>query len=93
MEPTELPPSPVSELRTIEITADREALLQRFFDANPEYHTLCYGEPPGPDEARKEIHEALPEGWSYTKKWLIGYVDGSGELAAFANVISDMLAP
>lgn len=93
MDLTELPPSPVSDLRTIEITAEHEALLQRFLDANPDYHTFCYGEPPAADEAHKEIHEALPAGWSYTKKWLIGYVDKTGELAAFANVVTDLLAP
>lgn len=88
-----LPPSPSPELTTIEITPDREALLQRFLEANPEYYHDFYGEPPGADEAAKEIHDPLPEGWSYTKKWLIGYADRSGELVALANIVSDLIAP
>lgn len=88
-----LPDPPVSDLRTIELTPDREALLQRFFEANPHYHESFYGEPPGPDEAHNEIHEPLPGGFTYTKKWLIGYLDASGELVAMANVVSDLIAP
>jgi len=88
-----LPSSPVAELHTLELTPDREALLQRFFEANPEYYWLCNGEPAQPGEAHKEIHEPLPEGWPFTKKWLIGYADASGELVAMANVVSDLLAP
>lgn len=38
-------------------------------------------------------HEPLPEDWPYTRKWLIGTCDAGGELVAFANVVSDLLAP
>ena len=69
---TTLPPSPVPDFSTIELTPDREALLQRFLEANPEYYENFYGEPPGPDEAHREIHEPLPAGRSFTRKWLIG---------------------
>jgi len=88
-----IPHSPVQDLHTIELTDEHESLLQRFFEANPEYYLLAYGEPAGPGEALREIHEPLPEGWPYTKKWLIGYRDVSGELVAMANVVSDLLAP
>jgi GNAT superfamily N-acetyltransferase len=93
MTPAELPASPAPDLRTIELTPDREALLQRFFEANPEYYETYYGEPPGPGEAHEEIHGEIPGGFRYTKKWLIGYVDAGGELAAMVNVVSDMIAP
>lgn len=88
-----LPPSPVPDFSTIELIPDREALLQRFLEANPEYYENFYGEPPGPDEAHREIHEPLPAGWSFTRKWLIGYLDASGELVAMAHVVSDLIAP
>jgi GNAT superfamily N-acetyltransferase len=87
-----LPVSPVDGLRVIELDATHESLLQRFFDANPEYFLAVNGEPAGPREAFEEIHGELPVGWSYTKNWLIGYLDASGELAAMANVTSDLLA-
>lgn len=93
MRAAELPPSPLADLRTIELTSAHVPLLQRFLEANPEYSIAVNGEPAQPDEAYEEIHGELPAGWAFTKKWLIGYVDGTGELAAMANVITDLLAP
>ena len=93
MLPTELPPSPLPELSTAELTASDEPRLQRFFEANPAYSLAVLGEPAGPGEAHEEIHGELPTGWPFTKKWLIGYADAQGELAAMANVVSDLLAP
>jgi GNAT superfamily N-acetyltransferase len=93
MPPTSLPSSPIASLCTVELTADRAPLLQRFFEANPLYFVAVNGEPAGPDEAREEICGELPAGWPFTKKWVIGYADAQGELAAMANLVSDLLAP
>jgi GNAT superfamily N-acetyltransferase len=90
---TKLPSSPIAALRTIELTSDEEPLLQRFFEANPQYFLAVNGEPAGPNEAHEEIHGEPPSGWGFTKKWLIGYVDGQNELVAMANIISDLLSP
>ncbi|HEY9068311.1 MAG TPA: GNAT family N-acetyltransferase, partial [Burkholderiaceae bacterium] len=76
----------------VEITPDREAELQRFFDANPAYFVAVGGEPARANEAHEEIHGPLPAGWSYTKKWLIGYLDARGTMVAMANVVTDLLA-
>jgi GNAT superfamily N-acetyltransferase len=89
----ELPQSPLATLQTIELTGADEALLQRFFDANPAYFLAVHGEVAGPGEAHEEIHGPLPAGWPYSKIWLIGYVNAEGELQAMANVVSDLLAP
>jgi GNAT superfamily N-acetyltransferase len=67
--------------------------LQRFFDANPEYFLTITGEPPTPQEADAEINGALPDGWPYTKKWILGFVDEHDALIGMANVVSDLLAP
>jgi GNAT superfamily N-acetyltransferase len=90
---TKLPSSPIPNLRAIELTSIEEPLLQRFFEANPQYFFAAHSEPAGPNEAHEEIHGELPSGWSFTKKWLIGYVNAQNELVAMANVISDLLAP
>lgn len=84
--------SPLPNLRSLELAPGSEALLQRFFEANPLYFLAVSGEPPQPEEAFEEINDGLPDGWSYTKKWVIGFASESGELAAMANVVSDLLA-
>jgi GNAT superfamily N-acetyltransferase len=90
---TDLPPSPIPSVRTIELVAGSEPMLQAFFDANPEYFLTVQGEPAASTEAHEEIHGDLPAGWSFTKKWMIGYVDLNGSLIAMANLVSDILAP
>jgi GNAT superfamily N-acetyltransferase len=87
-----LSPSPIAALRTVELGAGDEPLLQRFFDDNPAYFITVHGEPASPDEAHEAIHGLPPAGWSFTKKWLLGYVDGAGALVAMADVITDLLA-
>ena len=79
--------------RAVELGAEDVAALQRFFDENPEYFVLVTGQPPHAAEAHDEIHDTLPEGWSYTKKWVVGFVDEAGSLIGMANVVSDILAP
>jgi GNAT superfamily N-acetyltransferase len=88
----DLPPSQISGVRVIELEAGGEPLLQGFFDANPEYFLAIQGEPAAPTEAHEEIHGGLPSGWSFTKKWVIGYVKPNGSLMAMANLVSDILA-
>ncbi len=88
-----IPPSPIASLRTVALTAEHESVLQRFFDANPQYFLAVHGEPAGPNKAHEEIHGELPAGWNFTTKWLVGYQNTEGALVAMANVISDLLAP
>jgi GNAT superfamily N-acetyltransferase len=77
----------------LELGAGSEPLLQRFFEENPLYFEAVNGEPAQPAEAHEEIHGALPAGWPYTKKWVIGYANAQGSLVAMANLVSDLLAP
>ena len=93
MDLTELPPSPIPGLNVVELTHVHVGALQRFFENNSEYSIAVNGEPPGPNEAHDEIHGELPEGWSFTRKWLIGYVDSGGVMVAMADVVSDLLVP
>jgi len=88
-----VPPSPILELSTVEIIEAHVQKLQRFYEANPEYSIAVTGERPGPNDAREELYEDLPEGWSFTKKWLIGYLDDGGNIVAVVDVVSDLLAP
>ena len=77
----------------IELCPEDVPQLQRFFDLNPEYFLAVSGQAPSPHEAHDEIHGSLPEGWPFTKKWIIGFLDERDSLVAMANVVSDLLAP
>jgi RimJ/RimL family protein N-acetyltransferase len=79
--------------RAVELVSDDAVTLQRLFEENPEYFVEVNGEPPLPTEAAEELHGALPPGWPYTRKWIIGLIDETGVLAGMANVVSDLLAP
>ena len=91
--PVQFPGTAVDGLATMELGLADAPLLQRFFDENPAYFLAVQGEPAGPAEAHEEIASLPPPGWPYTKKWLVGYVDADGRLAAMAEVIADLLAP
>jgi GNAT superfamily N-acetyltransferase len=88
-----LPPATLPGLTVVELGTGAEALLQRFFEENPQYFLSVNGEPPKATEAHEEIHDLLPAGWSYTRKLVLGYVAPDERLAAMANVVSDIVAP
>jgi len=76
----------------IELGADDVAQLQRFFDENPEYFHIVTGTGPQAAEAEEEIDRSLPEGWPFTKKSVIGFVDDANSMIGMADVVSDLLA-
>lgn len=92
MQAVQLPPSPIAGLRTVELGPGDQARLQVFFDQNPAYFVAVNGEPAAADEAHKEMQDQPPADWPFTKKWQIGYQDDTGDLAALAIVITDLLA-
>ena len=77
--------------RAVELDAEDIAGLQRFFDENPEYFVIVTGKGPQASEAADEFGP-LPEAFSYTKKWVIGFVDESGSMIGMAAVVSDLIA-
>ncbi len=88
----QLPAPPLPGLATFEITAAHEARLQAFFEANPAYFIAVQGVPAEPGEARQEIFDAPPAGWTFSGKWVIGYTNAQGEMVAMATLITDLLA-
>jgi GNAT superfamily N-acetyltransferase len=91
-QPVTLPPSPIPTLEVVELGSGDEPLLQQFFEANPDYFIAVQGVPAASTEAHEEIHDELPPGWQFTRKWVLGYKSPDGSLAAMANVTTDMLA-
>jgi GNAT superfamily N-acetyltransferase len=80
-------------VRAIALTDRDLPALQRFFEANADYFELVNGAPPPAGEAAEEMHGALPPGWPYTKKWILGLRDDDGSMRAMVNIVSDLLAP
>jgi GNAT superfamily N-acetyltransferase len=78
--------------RAVELGPGDVPELQRFFEHNPGYFFAVNGQLPAPDEAHEEVHGALPQGWPFTKKWIIGFVDDAGSLIGMTNVASDLIA-
>ncbi len=88
----ELPETPIRGMRFVELTDGDDVVLQRFFEENPLYFWEVNGEPAGPGEAKETIEGKPPEGWAYSRDWLIGVTNEAGSLVAMAGVISDLLA-
>jgi len=80
-------------LRAVELTDADIPLLQRFFEANPEYFHAVNGAGPGPNEAQSELHSELPAGWPYTRWWIPGFFDDARVLHGMAGMVEDLLAP
>jgi GNAT superfamily N-acetyltransferase len=68
------------------------ARLQRFYEANPEYHHAVGGRAPRPDEAENDFHALPPANFVYTRKWMLGFEDAAGELVGVADLIADLFA-
>ena len=79
--------------RLRELGADDIDLVQRFFEANPEYFLTVNGEGPGPDEAKNEFADLPPAGMPYRAMWLLGFFDREGALIGVATIVGDFLQP
>ncbi|MEK8047962.1 GNAT family N-acetyltransferase [Ideonella margarita] len=91
--PPSLPEPPLPELRVAKLDASSEAVLQRFFYANPAYFLTTTGQAARPTDAFDELNDTLPDGWAFSAVTLVGYFNAEGALAAMANVVSDLFAP
>ncbi|MBL8519094.1 MAG: GNAT family N-acetyltransferase [Betaproteobacteria bacterium] len=80
-------------LRAIEVTEANADVLQRFFDANPEYFLATGGEPPRPNEALEEVRDVPPNGFPYTRMLILCWVDAAGEAAAMASLTFGLFIP
>ena len=82
----------IDTLRACEITESDVPVLQKFFDANPEYFIAVNGMPPRDDEAWQEFTDRPPAGMPYDKQLLIAFVDDDGQWLAMASILSNFIA-
>lgn len=78
--------------RAVEMYAFDVARLQAFFEANPGYFETTSGAPPAAGQAHEAFHAKPPEGWPYTRKWMLLVVDDAGEILAVADILADLFA-
>jgi GNAT superfamily N-acetyltransferase len=79
--------------RCVELAHGQVPMLQRFFEANPEYHLAVNGERPRPCEALEEYESLPPAGWPYGRKWVLAWLDREDEMVAMGDILSDLFAP
>ncbi len=79
--------------RVVELDAADAPRLHHFFEKSPEYFERIFGEVPGPDEVISEVLDPPPDGWVFTKNWILGFIDEQENLSGIATVVSDLLAP
>ena len=82
----------VASLRAVELTDSDIALLQQFFDANPEYFQSVTGLPARSNEAVEEFRDLPPAGMTYNRRLQIGFFDESGAMVAMAGVLGEFIA-
>ena len=77
----------------LELGAGDAPRLQAFFDANPAYTQAVEGRAPPADAAQTELDARPPDGFTYTRRWMLGFDDNRGTMTGVADVVSDLLAP
>ncbi|NVZ73187.1 GNAT family N-acetyltransferase [Pseudomonas costantinii] len=87
-----LPGCSIEGIQVGELHVGDEAELQRFFEQAPDYFIAVNGEPATSSEAREELQGYLPEGWSCSRMYWLGYRDAEGQLVAVVNIAADLLA-
>lgn len=82
------------ELSCRQLLAADVPAMQRFLEANPEYHLTVGGEPPRPDEAQQEFDELPPPELGYSRLLHIGFqAEGEPELIGLGSLVEDLVAP
>ncbi|HEY5897735.1 MAG TPA: GNAT family N-acetyltransferase [Burkholderiales bacterium] len=78
--------------RPRELTAADLPLLQRFLEANPDYHLLVSGEPPAAGAAQEIFDSRPPEDYLFERKWLLRFDDESDVMIGMAEGLSNLFA-
>lgn len=76
--------------QAIELQPRDAAVLQAFYEANPDYNLAVCGEPPPHDAARDTFESQPPAGWPYGRKWVIAFRAEDGPLVAMAELLSNL---
>lgn len=88
-----LPSAPQADMRTVLLGEDDAALVQSFYDANPDYFVLLSGRPASPGAALIDLRAFPAQDFSDARKHFIGVLGASGQLLAVADIIENYPAP
>jgi GNAT superfamily N-acetyltransferase len=78
--------------RCTELARDQVPDLQRFFERNAEYFHAVTGRAPHAGQALEEYESEVPADWPFEKKWILRFDDADREMAAMADVVSNLFA-
>lgn len=76
--------------QAVEVTPGEIALLQAFYEANPEYNLAVAGEPPSADAAHETFASRPPAAWPFERKWVLGFRGEEGDLVGMAELLSNL---
>jgi GNAT superfamily N-acetyltransferase len=78
--------------RIVELRAVDIPVLQRLYEANPEYSLAVLGRPPKLGEASDDFYDRPPPEFAMGRKWMLGFVSDDNQLAGIAEIISNLFA-
>lgn len=88
----DLPDAALPDLRVAELGAGDAPLVQAFYDANPAYFVAVSGQPAQAGDGAENLASLPPAGFTWSRRWYLGWIDATGHLAAVADVTADLLA-
>jgi ribosomal protein S18 acetylase RimI-like enzyme len=80
-------------IRIVILQADDVPTIQRLYEANPEYSLQVMGRAPRANDAHDDFHDTPPAEFTWRAQWMLGFVDGRGQLVGVAGVVADLFAP
>ena len=82
----------VENYRIVELVAEDIPLMQKLYDANPEYSQMVLARAPRDGDAHDEFYDRPPAAFPMGRKFMCGFVDAKDELTGVAEIISDLFA-
>jgi GNAT superfamily N-acetyltransferase len=68
-------------------------MIQRLYEANPEYSRQVMGRAPQQNDAYDDFHDTPPTEFTWRAQWMFGFVDANDHLVGVAGVVADLFAP
>lgn len=78
--------------RIVELVESDIAVVQQFYDANPQYSQTVFSRPPRPGDAHDDFYDRPPAEFPQGVKRLLGFAAADDELLGVAEIVTDLFA-